>query len=353
MAIKCVVCEKSIGRYDDYINCRSKCNNNFHISCVNLTEVQFAQLKESGTLREWSCTTCRATITSTELDELNINDTRKFEKYINHKISHAVEEITNAITTIFKKQVEQLNAENKNLCQELRELKYLMKKQISIQNAESKQQDVAPSEARHEVNIHNQQKKDRKYADDKKRGDTDLQQQKILLDDKKRGNTDLRQQKTLINENNYQNKTYADATKWNFNDTHGEKQAIVLDQIEPQKSVFNTVINKQKRKPQLNTTHGTATNIELKGSVRYAHLHMYGLEPTTTEADITNYLSAKGINNTKLEKLKSKHPEEYASYKLSVPFEMLEEAKKPELWPSGVRLNRFLEQIWKKSQHKT
>ncbi|KAK9696678.1 hypothetical protein QE152_g31443 [Popillia japonica] len=200
----------------------------------------------------------------------------------------------------------------------------------------------------------------------------------------KRGNTDLRQQKTLINENNYQNKTYADATKWNFNDTHGEKQAIVLDQIEPQKSVFNTVINKQKRrKPQLNTTHGTATNIELKGSVRYAHLHMYGLEPTTTEADITNYLSAKGINNTKLEKLKSKHPEEYASYKLSVPFEMLEEAKKPEeklkskhpeeyasyklsvpfemleeakkpeLWPSGVRLNRFLEQIWKKSQQKT
>ncbi|KAK9730087.1 hypothetical protein QE152_g15496 [Popillia japonica] len=114
-----------------------------------------------------------------------------------------------------------------------------------------------------------------------------------------------------------------------------------------------TVVQRKRRRSQLQTTFGTAVSEEVKGITRYAHLHVFGFEPNTTEANITRYLSKKGINKIKIEQLKSRRPEEYASYKISVPLEMLEEAQKPSLWPTGVKMNRFLERIWLKSQQKT
>lgn len=94
----------------------------------------------------------------------------------------------------------------------------------------------------------------------------------------------------------------------------------------------------------MDTIYGTAINTELKGTTtRYAHLHVYGLDPTTSDASITQHLKVNGITDIKLEKLKSKHPHNYASYKLSVPFEMLKEIKTSNFWPCGVKINRFLE----------
>lgn len=79
-------------------------------------------------------------------------------------------------------------------------------------------------------------------------------------------------------------------------------------------------------------------------------MHVCGLQPTTTEKEIDEYLRGKSINNIKCEKITAKRPDEYASFKISVPNDYLETTKQPELWPSGVRVNRFLERIYKKKQ---
>lgn len=111
--------------------------------------------------------------------------------------------------------------------------------------------------------------------------------------------------------------------------------------------------HKRNRSSSLQTMYGTAKDISLKGITRYAHLHVFGMVPTTTPEIITKYLTERGINDTKCNQLKSKHPEDYASFKVSVPFERLEEVKKSDIWPAGARINRFLERIARRSAQTT
>ena len=58
MAIKCRKCNKTIGRADDYINCRKECGANYHLACVNLNKLAVASLKETGLLQTWGCGFC-------------------------------------------------------------------------------------------------------------------------------------------------------------------------------------------------------------------------------------------------------------------------------------------------------
>lgn len=58
------------------------------------------------------------------------------------------------------------------------------------------------------------------------------------------------------------------------------------------------------------------------------------------ETSIEKYLNIKGIEKVRAEKLKSKYLD-YSSFKLSVPFDFLDQATKPELWSLGAHLSRF------------
>jgi len=56
---------------------------------------------------------------------------------------------------------------------------------------------------------------------------------------------------------------------------------------------------------------------------------------------MVTHLNKNGMDSVVCEQLNSKNPSEYASFKLSFPIEMLNTIKKPELWPKGVKINRF------------
>lgn len=64
--------------------------------------------------------------------------------------------------------------------------------------------------------------------------------------------------------------------------------------------------------------------------MRYAHLYVYGFEPKTNNETIINYLDNEEIKS-KVEKFKSKEPEEYSSFSVSVPFDKFDEVTKHEL----------------------
>lgn len=90
------------------------------------------------------------------------------------------------------------------------------------------------------------------------------------------------------------------------------------------------------------------TETDIQGAVRYAHLHIYRLAPTVTTEKLKNFIVSKNIRDPKCEQLVSRHPEEYSSFKVSVPMEYLEMVKQPHMWPENVCINRFFHRVMRK-----
>lgn len=53
----CASCNKSIGRYDDYLGCAG-CKLRFHAACMNVSEGQLTIPKQGGGLKAWRCVKC-------------------------------------------------------------------------------------------------------------------------------------------------------------------------------------------------------------------------------------------------------------------------------------------------------
>ncbi|CAH1109638.1 unnamed protein product [Psylliodes chrysocephalus] len=86
----------------------------------------------------------------------------------------------------------------------------------------------------------------------------------------------------------------------------------------------------------------STSNLNLKASESQGikYLHSTNWDPQTSTEELTNYLQVI-IPSLRLEKLNSRYPQEYASFKLSVPNSELNKIMKPEIWPSGVLINEF------------
>lgn len=73
---------------------------------------------------------------------------------------------------------------------------------------------------------------------------------------------------------------------------------------------------------------------------KMAYLHISRLYPTTTADDVTRYLNqlCKGVI---VERLESRQPEIYSSFKLTASFDSLEILRNPNTWPKGATIKRF------------
>lgn len=106
------------------------------------------------------------------------------------------------------------------------------------------------------------------------------------------------------------------------------------------------VVKEKRKYRKLDVIKGNnKTLTEIKGATKYSHLHVYRLDPGMTTEHLINYIKSKNIPAVQCEKLRSRHPETYASFKVSVPEKYYEELMKPEMWPEEVRLNRFLQRL--------
>lgn len=87
----------------------------------------------------------------------------------------------------------------------------------------------------------------------------------------------------------------------------------------------------------------------IKGAVRYEHFHVFRLDPSVDANDLEQFLISRNLNGVKCYPLNSRRPEEYSSFKVSVPSNLVEDFKKPDTWPENVCVNRFFEYIPKKA----
>lgn len=73
---------------------------------------------------------------------------------------------------------------------------------------------------------------------------------------------------------------------------------------------------------------------------RKSYLHVTRLHPDTTTADVVEFLDGK-IMDISCEQIKSKFPEHYSSFKVTINSDDRERAMDPKLWPKGAFVTRF------------
>lgn len=79
-----------------------------------------------------------------------------------------------------------------------------------------------------------------------------------------------------------------------------------------------------------------------KGVTKYDNYHVFNCEPNLTPEQLKSYL----IDDVKIpevdcQKMDSKHPERYSSFKVSVPNNYTNDLINPEIWPEYVCINKF------------
>ncbi|KAJ3664263.1 hypothetical protein Zmor_008445 [Zophobas morio] len=73
--------------------------------------------------------------------------------------------------------------------------------------------------------------------------------------------------------------------------------------------------------------------------------HISRLLPGTTVEDVVAFFASTS-SEINCEKMSSKHPEVYSSFKITVPNSLTESVMDPNFWPSGVTVNKF---FWKRT----
>ncbi|KAI4469510.1 dde superfamily endonuclease [Holotrichia oblita] len=106
--------------------------------------VEYTQLKENGTIKNWTCTNCERKETIKNREPVYSTEPGyKLEEFINNKINAAVREISNTIISSLKNEIEKLIAENKKILTEMNELKLQLNKDISTKKSEDKTEQIA------------------------------------------------------------------------------------------------------------------------------------------------------------------------------------------------------------------
>ncbi|KAK9732400.1 hypothetical protein QE152_g12814 [Popillia japonica] len=255
-------------------------------------------MKESGLLKTWSCEKCKDMLTSTSAPAGNFEEFN-LQQFITEQVNNAVKDITSTIITALKAEIKNLLTVDNNLQTEMREMKKLVMKQNHIQNTSSMPIDVTGGTILDVKESHTKQHLITKTSS-KKNGKQNI--------------PDLPQQKTIDTSRKVQPRLYSNAVKTSAQNqlTTETTESLPYSKGEDEttNNEFSVAQRKSRRKSNLNIAHGTVSNINLKGIVHYAHLHIYGFDPKTSEGDIVEYLKENGFINVKCMKLKAKRPDE-------------------------------------------
>ncbi|CAH0550403.1 unnamed protein product [Brassicogethes aeneus] len=102
------------------------------------------------------------------------------------------------------------------------------------------------------------------------------------------------------------------------------------------KKMTNT---REKTKPII----GSSNSNLLTSVPRLSHVYVGRLQPDTKEEQVIEFLkqSCPAVSKVSCEKLKSKLPDVYSSFKISIQSNVVDKIKDPSIWPAGVLINTF------------
>lgn len=106
---------------------------------------------------------------------------------------------------------------------------------------------------------------------------------------------------------------------------------------------WSKVIGRKEKRALIvgNKSNEEAENSKLIGVPKTVALHVYRLSPNTTEEQVVDFLK-HDFSEVKCEKLKSRNPDLYSSFKVEINENNLESALNANIWPTNARVRRFL-----------
>lgn len=379
--INCSVCEIKVCRkYDDAIECL-KCNSRFHLKCVNLTIDQYHDMIDKRTVKLWTCCGCEnSTITSPSGDAavangtgvdapaLQILSTTSGDLAVGTKNCS-----TESILDLVLHKIDTLAHSIKNTCccesalTDLKKENKVLKRTIEAQSViiKSLRDDFAKQIDELKICIGN-------------RADGGGIMCVDATNKSKRTVCSGRQGSSVIVKKSPANKrgpvkdTVASAvsdlqmsplreSSSIVEDTGGSSSLVSgqpgtsLDICGPEPTVsrmhgegtgeeaWSTVVRSRGRGKNTVIGRLNAENPKLRVAPRKAYLHVTRLHPQTTNEELKTYLVAD-FPEVECEPLKSRSPEHYASFKVTVNMDRREKAMDPQIWPQGTYVSRFFHQ---------
>lgn len=113
------------------------------------------------------------------------------------------------------------------------------------------------------------------------------------------------------------------------------------------------VWQQQRRRRRNNLIYGKSTeDSTFKRVTKFVDFHIFRCPLDMTCEKMIEYLHSKNIIGIKCEKMQSKYPEVYCSFKVPVPANLQKNLIDPEVWPEYVGVDRFRSHfLEKKSQN--
>lgn len=316
--ISCSQCSGKIDRYDDSISCNT-CDNAYHIKCVNLSVDEFNKIRENNA-NKWFCVVCCQSGSSipTFSDQSTQADTVQLTK---KDLIRMKDDIVSEVTTLFLAEIDNLKKlitfQNKqiiDLTEEISSLKKHNKNVISDPYAVDNSDNVIHRNIRAEssscvAHVHSDDKIVRKPDEES------------IVGNNSEGNKS--NEWTLVTAGRRQNRL------------NPPNVINANRKISPSK---NLPPSQKRLKPIIGTQKGGGLHVVPKKPV--SHLHVTRLGPETTIADLQDFFN-KNSYEVSIEKLNSRKPELYSSFKIALPSDHLDEVMNPTFWPVGVAVNRF------------
>ena len=122
--------------------------------------------------------------------------------------------------------------------------------------------------------------------------------------------------------------------------TGAEKDVVRDSTSEP----WSVVVGRRrpKQQPIVGSNSSTDTYSKIKGVPKTVSLHVYRLNPPTEVEDVIDFIKSTFPEVT-CEKLNSRNPDSYSSFKVDIFEEHLISASDPELWPKNACVRRFFQ----------
>lgn len=328
--IPCALCDKTVNRHNEVIQCE-KCDNNYHIECVNITTDEFKRLVESKSLKKWNCDTCNV-IT------INADDTQNMSKQGN-----VIEPIVHVINVTYSNEekryipIESIIRENQHLVEKNSLLETL------IQEMRDKNKLLAEKLLDKEKII-----EDLKLADTSSKSKVNKINARVV----KQNTMQINQRDNSGSSKERNHQTVVDVgdqpspSVTNPPSTGGElysEVAAIETEVSDKNDGFTEVVYKKRRnKPE--TVIGTAATEASNGfeaAERLTWLYLGRVKPTVTIEMVKNYIKAKCNTGEDpiCEKINSVGRN--LSFKIGMNAVFQEQLYRPDFWPKDTLIRRY------------
>jgi regulator of replication initiation timing len=343
---KCGACFKTLYKNTKSVLCFGNCNNWFHITCVNISNEEYELLKELKGKAVFMCATCiqRPLATSASINGQNDGKVDSDEKVVPD---------VDIISSLMS-QVSELSANQAKIKETLG---VMVQEKENLKTALSAQMEAVSEFIINHENSHlyANKLKNKVISDNLKQLSSafDPQNSKKTLEN--RCSPDLTSSVPIGHQAQaVYGRLNSGCAQVHVNAQSAGKDSGVIVKTTNSKPVNQSRPRRQRSddaKPRTNFITGSGqspeSDLQLVSSERKTFLFVSRLSPTTKADDLTNYLEKKIAGKYVVEKLPSRFPEEYSTFKVGIPSNLVKDIFVPTFWPSNVYVSKFVNSKYK------